>query len=104
MTEHISINEAIKTGVTKLRLDHWANPDDHIEIHIVDKIKGWIGPWVKLWSPINEPILKQENPQKMLITTIGDLNDKCWSPYLDLDAKLTNAMERGGGIENRQDD
>lgn len=99
MAEHISINEAIRTGVTKLRLDRWACPEDHIEIYIADQVKGWSGPWVKLWSPTNE-LIGQKNPQEMLITMIGDLDDKCWSPYLDLDT----AIESDSGIENRQDD
>ena len=81
MSEHISINEAAKTGVTRLRRDNWVNPDDHIEIYIADQVKGWAGPWVKLWSPINEPILKQDNPQMLLITSVGDTDDKCWTPY-----------------------
>lgn len=80
MTEHISINEAIKTGVTKLRLDNWADPADHIEIYIADQIKGWTGPWVKFWSPTLEHT-GQKNPQELLITTVGDPDDKCWTPY-----------------------
>lgn len=79
MSEHISINEAAKIGVTRLRLDNWAEPTDHIEIHITDKIKGWIGPWVKFWSPTLEH-LGMTNPYKTLIIEF-DANDKCWTPY-----------------------
>ena len=81
MVEHISINEAVKTGVTKLRLDHWTDSKDHIEIHIADQIKGWVGPWVKFWSPTLEHI-GRENPYETLITEF-DADDKCWSPYLE---------------------
>ena len=30
----LSINEAVKAGADRLRLDRWANPDDHIKIKI----------------------------------------------------------------------
>jgi hypothetical protein len=80
MSKFISINEAVKIGTTKLRLDRWANAEDHIEIYIADQVKGWIGPWVKFWSPINERI-GQKNPVELLITTMGDLDDQCWTPY-----------------------
>ncbi len=82
----MSINEAVKTGVTKLRLDNWAYKEDYIEIHIADPIKGWIGPWVKLWSPLNE-IIGRKNPQEMLVTMLGDLDDKCWRIYQSSEVK-----------------
>lgn len=77
---HISINEAVKTGITKLRLDHWVEPKDHIEIYITHfKGEPCSGPWVKFWSPSLEHI-GMENPQEMLITEF-DTADKCWSKY-----------------------
>jgi hypothetical protein len=72
----MSINEAVRRGYTKLRLDHWANPDDYMEFTIV---VGTPGPWVKLWSPVNE-IVGNKNPHLMLITMVGDLDDPCWRP------------------------
>ncbi len=70
----ISIREAAHRGITKVRLDKWTNPDDYMELTIVD---GLLGPWVKLWSPINE-VIGATNPQKLLITMLGDLDDPCW--------------------------
>ncbi len=82
MEQHISINEAVRTGVTKLRLDNWTNHEDHIEIYIAHfGVEPRPGPWVKLWSPTNE-LIGQPNPQEMLISLIGDLDDNCWSPYI----------------------
>lgn len=76
----ISINDAIKTGITRLRLDHWANPEDHIEIYITDfKGEPRSGPWVKLWSPTLEP-LGMENPHEIFITEFN-CDEKCWRPY-----------------------
>lgn len=84
----ISINEAMRRGYSKLRLDHWANPDDYMEFHIhKGDVVGqplppeqWSpGPWVKLWSPTNE-IVGNENPHLMMILEVGDPDDPCWRP------------------------
>ena len=82
--ELISIKEAEARGFTKLRLDKWSNPDDYIEFTMTE----WgFGPWVKLWSPTNE-LVGFENPHKMLITTLGDINDPCW-----------RSLPRSNGVE-----
>lgn len=70
----MSINEAMTRGYSKLRLDIWANPDDYMEFSIFD---GRPGPWVKLWSPTNG-LIGEPDPQKLLITMLGDLDDPCW--------------------------
>lgn len=72
----ISINEAMRRGYTKLRLDKWSNPDDYMEFTIID---GKPGPWVSLWSPVNE-VIGEPNPQKFIILMLGDLDDPCWRP------------------------
>lgn len=78
MADLVSINEAAKRGIAKLRLDRWANPEDHIKIDVGSD--GTLGPWVRLYSPANE-ILGQRNPQELLIWLIGDLNEAVWRPY-----------------------
>ena len=47
----ISINEALKLGIPRLRKPIWANPLDHIKIDIFD---GRIGPWIHLYAPFNK--------------------------------------------------
>lgn len=80
MTDLISINEAVKMGITKLRSDHWANPEDHIEIYITEfKGEPHPGPWVKFWSPTLEHI-GMKNPHEALITEFN-CDEKCWSKY-----------------------
>jgi hypothetical protein len=76
MSELISIKEAEARGFTRLRLGNWSNPDDYVEFTLTEH---GFGPWVKLWSPANE-IAGNQNPHKMLITEIGDVNDPCWIP------------------------
>lgn len=78
MTELISINEAMRRGLTKLRLDKWSNPQDHIELQKLDA--GNYGPWVKLWSP-TAAVCGYPNPQKLIITMLGDLDDPSWRPF-----------------------
>lgn len=79
-TEKISIRDAVTKGITKLRLPHWACPDDHVEIHI-DRT-GNLGPWVKLWSPLNE-IISGHNPLEFLTITFSkdELDETCWIQY-----------------------
>jgi hypothetical protein len=46
----LSIKEAAKQGVERLRKPIWANPLDHVKIDIVE---GKHGPWLHLWCPFN---------------------------------------------------
>lgn len=50
MPKLISINEAARRGIERLRLPRWADKMDHIKIDIVD---GRLGPWLHLWCPFN---------------------------------------------------
>ena len=74
--EMISINEAVKQGITCVRMPRWAFSEDHLEISIID---GRLGPWARLWSPGNE-VIGQDNPQDIL--WIGQDNDsRVYEPY-----------------------
>lgn len=74
----ISINTAVEREITKLRQPHWACPDDYLELHVSD---GFLGPWAKLYSPLNE-VIGQENPQR--ISTIGmDKETQEWEIYAE---------------------
>ena len=50
LDELISINEAARRGIERVRKPVWANPYDHIKIDIFD---GKPGPWLHLWCPFN---------------------------------------------------
>ena len=82
----LSINEAVKAGVTRLRLDRWANKDDHIKITITkDPETGerCLGVWYELWSPINESV-NGRNPLTNLIVGelgLGNLDTPVWTIY-----------------------
>ena len=51
MDGHISIADAAKLGIERVRLPQWANPLDHLKIDI---IKGKPGPWLHLFAPFNK--------------------------------------------------
>lgn len=71
----ISINQAAKQGVTKLRQPNWANPEDHIRIDIVD---GRAGPWIHLFSPMNDE-LHGRNPVDIL--SVEGRDEPSFAPY-----------------------
>ena len=48
--ELISINDAVRAGIVRLRKPVWVNKMDHIKIDIVE---GALGPWVHLYAPFN---------------------------------------------------
>lgn len=70
----MTITEAAKQGITKLRLPQWRMPTDHVELYVVD---GRSGPWMKFYSDLNQ-IVGNDNP--MTLSTIMDDTDK-WVQY-----------------------
>jgi len=75
----ISINEAVAQGVTKVRKPLWANPEDYLQLDIID---GKLGPWTHLYSSLNEKI-GEPNPQDILFTGVGDLDESSWKEFDD---------------------
>jgi hypothetical protein len=74
----ISVYEAAARGITTLRSPAWRDPDDHIEIDVVD---GKIGPWFRLHSSSNE-ICGYENPRSILWISVGTaFGVACFLPY-----------------------
>ena len=47
----ISIAEAAKQGIARLRKPIWANPLDHLKIDIIEDMPG---PWLHLYCPFNK--------------------------------------------------
>lgn len=46
----ISINDAARLGIERIRKPIWANRFDHVKLDFFD---GQLGPWVHLWAPFN---------------------------------------------------
>ena len=77
MHVELSIRDAVKHGITQLRRDRWALPQDHIRLDIV---KGHLGPWIRLYSPINMEI-HGKNPVEIFYSQL-DLDSPIYTPYL----------------------
>jgi len=97
----LSINEAVKAGITRLRLDNWANKDDHIKIVITkhpETGEPYLGAWWELWSPVNE-MINGVNPVKNMVIGamgLGDLDAACWSVYNPITPPPTGMTWRDG--------
>lgn len=80
----ISINEAVKAGITRLRLDRWANPADHIELTILKERPdgtgaNQLGPWCNMWA---YPYV--DEPHKFCVVGpagLGDFDLPLWTIY-----------------------
>jgi hypothetical protein len=81
MSNLISINEAVKQGVERLRNPIWAIPEDHLKIDIIELENGEKEPrlWAKLYSPFNLEC-NGKDPVELLLLLVGC--DKAeWEPY-----------------------
>jgi len=83
----MTIREAAKAGIARIRLDTWASKEDYLKLTILPG--GLVGPWVKFYSPINE-ITGQENPQ-----TIFCFDEKIEkiTVFVKYDGKISTADE-----------
>lgn len=80
MTDLLSLNDAVKFHIPRLRMPHWSNPKDYIRIEITED--GEIGPWFHLYSPGNRSLGKP-NPWPVLWALVEvDLDRKVYLPYL----------------------
>ena len=48
----ISINQAVKRKIDRLRKPTWANKMDHFKLYLFDEER--IGPWIQFYSPFNK--------------------------------------------------
>ncbi len=79
----MTLREAVKRGISKVRDPGWACKDDYIQIDILpnpaDPKSPHHGPWVHLYSPLNE-VVGNPNPATMLCTMF-DWNEDGWEEY-----------------------
>ena len=95
----ITIRRAAQDGHTRLRMPHWSNPLDHIEITIHD---GMPGPWAKLWSPFN-PVCNGRDPMMIMIGTSLSAR-RCIDPgrqsWVVYDGPLPDSAEYRQNVES----
>jgi hypothetical protein len=76
----ISIHDAVKAGISKLRQPKWSNPQEHIEITIV-VCQGTpaLGPWFNLYSPMNMTVHGKDPVQMSMFNM--KTSEKVWEEY-----------------------
>lgn len=76
--EPISINEAARRGIDKLKQPQWANLEDYLKIDIID---GMAGPWGHFYSPLNK-MTNGKNPIDILLFELlpKGRDDACFIP------------------------
>lgn len=72
----ISIYEAAGKGITRLRMEKWASPFDHLLITIDNK---GLCPWIRLYAPFNQEC-NGRDPVEILFTEM-DCEAKILVPY-----------------------
>lgn len=72
----ISITEAAKQGISRLRKPIWVNQMDHLRIDIID---GAPGPWLHVYCPANKAC-NGKDPVDLLCISM-DYNAKEFEPY-----------------------
>lgn len=78
MTELISINDAVKLGIERIRKPMWSDPLDHVKIDIID---GQLGPWIQLFFPSNK-LFNGTDPVDMPTSTVWfGFDEKDYVPY-----------------------
>ena len=80
MTDLLSLNDAVKFRVTRLRMPRWSNPRDYIRIEITED--GELGPRFQLYSP-GITSLGKRNPLVIQWAEVGiDPDRRVYLPYL----------------------
>ncbi len=74
----ISINEAAKQGICRLRKEVWSDPCDHLKLDLIGS-EGGLGPWFHLYAPFNLRC-NGRDPVDILCMQF-DLDCKEWLPY-----------------------
>ena len=72
----MSLVDAVNLRITRLRKPEWANPFDHVQIHITPDER--LGLWMQLYCPYNIGV-NGRDPVEML--TLDGRNDKVFVPY-----------------------
>lgn len=80
MTDLLSLNDAVKFHIPRLRLPHWSNPRDYIRIEITED--GELGSRFQLYSDALS-YLGASNPQIITWDSVEiDPDRKLYLPYL----------------------
>lgn len=96
----LSLRDAAKRGITRLRSPKWAHPMDHIKIDIIDKD---LGPWVHLYAPFNQECNKRD-PVSLFVFHVN-ADDAAYLPYdgpLPDSPEYRQACQKYAGVLERE--
>lgn len=74
--ELISVTQAAKQGIARIRKPIWANQLDHLKIDIIDGVPG---PWLHLYCPFNKECNGRDPVNVLCIDS--DYDAKEFEPY-----------------------
>jgi hypothetical protein len=72
----MTLGEAAKAGITRVRKPNWAFKTDALELYVRD---GFYGPWGTLRSPELAIALKDDSYAAQQVFVLGDTSDD-WEP------------------------
>lgn len=86
-TAAMTIPEAFRQGVYKLRKAEWVNGDDRLELEVKD---GFYGPWGTLVSPSTEERGRPEWARQRILLVLDRAED--WLEWTDPAAAAASAV------------
>ena len=95
VNDFISVSEAGRLGIERLRMPIWASPEAHIKIDIID---GFVGAWIYLFDPLNLGCIGKDPVSYTIDPTERPI--KCWVKYdgpLPKSAAYKKAQEKYAG-------
>ena len=77
----MTLNEAARSGVSRVRDPQWANPGDYLKVHLIKNEDGTFhhGPWLNLYSPL-QSVMGVPTPQSLLFTSVN-WDEDGWDVY-----------------------
>ena len=67
----MTLNEAAKGGINRVRRPMWANPNAYARI---DLVSGGMGPWLHLYDRDSQEVIGATTPQRFMLLN-DTLND-----------------------------
>jgi hypothetical protein len=72
----MTLTEAAKRGIARLRRPHWSFQNAYVRQDLID---GMVGPWLHLFSPDEQRIIGVDTPQTIL--RLGEIDTDDFEEY-----------------------
>lgn len=77
--EQLSVREAARRGVERVRDPRWSHPMDHLRIDLMGD--GKMGPWLHLYSPFNGVVNQRDPVDLLVLAGTINLDNRCLTAY-----------------------